>query len=299
MSSRNILAQFFDYLVLYTSLSLGIFAWPFSTDGMIYFHLLPLVPFIWAPIEIILLCIWGTTPGSSLMGFTFCDPSKKISLSLKKSILHSLFIQRSPSFPSIKGKKRLLYTTVSIALISCTTTLLFLGNALVQLPQEFGKTIAQRGWVRYEASEEGFSADFPRKPHVETKQLEVSQANRTLDYQEYSAEHTDQVSYSVSTLYLPNKWRIFGNNTILKGALTVVLDNMPFGTKLLFKQLCKHGEYPAIDFHILYEDKETKGRLVLVDGKLYKVEVSYSLNTQAKETGIAFINSFKISPQAR
>ena len=183
---------------------------------------------------------------------------------------------------------------IKYGLVGCLFTLVAIfGKAIIQFPETFEKEISTRSWVHYTSSEGDFTADFPSKPKVEQKQLEIPQANRTVDYQEVKSNHRDHVTYSVSAIELPKKFNFFGSNTILKGALSVVQDNLHGKTKLVSKKLTKHGNYPAIDFHLLEGMKDVKGRLVLVGSKLFKIEFIQPFDVEAEEAGLAFIRSFQ------
>ncbi len=288
-------AKLFDYAFCYLALAFATLLTPFADDELLYFYLIVATPLVWILPQSILLATWGSTPGCAIFGVA---PSKNgAKLSWKDALKTILSFGRNSGIDWVICTKK-LPNFITRLIIGCTIiAAAVFGKAIIQFPQTFEKqvSIKGKGWVRFTSSENDFTANFPSKPMVEQKQLEIPQVKRTLDYQEVKTDHTDQVTYSVSALELPTKWRIFSSSTILKGALSVVLDsNMPFGTKLISRDLTKHGEHPAINFHMRDGDTDIKGRLILVGGKLFKVEyIQAKAATQEEDAGLAFINSFK------
>ncbi len=287
---QKALAKLFDYAICFLGLAFAALLTPFAEDGILYLSLLAAIPFLWILPEALLLSTLGSTPGCALFGIS--PERNQAKLSWKEALLVSLFLGKRIGVQWIRCNKSLPNFISRIA-IGC---LVIFGavfvKAILEFPKEFQRQVPFKSWVHYTSSEGDFTADFPSKPMVEQKQLEIPQANRTLDYQEVKADHSDQVTYSVSALELPKKWSFFGSNTVLKGALSVLVDNLP-GAKLVNKKLTKHGEHPAIDFHIHEHATDTKGRLVLVGSKLFKIEYTQPTDQESSEKGSAFIDSFK------
>lgn len=288
---QKLFAKVLDFALLYTALCLTALAWPFSIEDAIYFYLLLLTPFLWVPLEAIFILTWGCTPGGAFLGIAPRASTGQL-LNFSKAVRLSLFMEKERTIRWIRIEKRLGRFLSRLALGATVLIGLIFGKAVFQFPQEFERTFGKQEWMHYTSSVDSFSVDFPGEPTVNEKQLPIPQAKSTLDYSEYRLDHTDKVSYSISVLELPRKWRIFGSSTILKGALTVLLDNV-FDAKLVSKKLVHHGEHPAMDFHIRENDTEIKGRLILVGGKLYKVEFSQHFDTAVEEEGVAFIQSFQ------
>lgn len=287
---QKLFSKVLDFTIFYTTLCLTALAWPFSIEDAVYFYMLILCPFLWVPIEILFLLFWGSTPGGAFLGISPRTRDGK-SLNFLQALRFSALLEKKDSILWVREEKK-LGKFLSRMAIGVTILIGFIfGKAVFQFPEEFGRAFGQKGWVHYQSHEDNFTADFPAEPTVNEKQLPIPQAKKTLDYSEYRLDHTDKVTYSISALELPRKWRIFGSSTILKGALKVILDNIK-PAKLISKQIVQHGQHPAMDFHIRENDKEIKGRLILVGEKLYKVEYAQRFNAAAEEEGSAFIQSF-------
>jgi hypothetical protein len=284
----RIISRLFDYTFCFILLTLICLLTPFAIDNY-YLYLLALTPLLWVLPQAILLSTWGTTPGYALFSITprTFEGSK---LSFKQALRFALSFRKAMWVPC---EKKLSNTIVRIAIAGFILFAALFAKAIVEFPQEFGKEVTERGWVNYTSTDGDFTADFPSEPSTLQKQLEIPQANKTLDYQEVSTMKPDESTYSVSALVLPKKWMIFRSNTILKGALKVLIDNMSNAPELLFKQFTKHGEFPAVDYHIAESGKLSKGRLVLVGQKLFKIECSAPSETLTEEAALTFIQSFK------
>jgi hypothetical protein len=289
---RIAFAKAFDYAFCFLTTALLVLLTPLAADDSIYLQILIATPFLWIIPEAALLSTWGATPGSLLMAIS-PRTSKGDKLSFIESLRLTLFLHKGLSIQWIRSDKG-TGSLIKRCIVGCFIALAAVfGKAAIQFPEAFEKEISTRGWVHYTSSEGDFTADFPSKPKVEQKQLEIPQANRTVDYQEVKSSHQDQITYSVSAIDLPKKMTFFGSNTILKGALSVVQDNLHAKTKLVSKKLTKHGNYPAIDFHLLEGMKDVKGRLVLVGNKLFKIEFVQPFDVETEEAGLAFISSFQ------
>ncbi|MBS3904948.1 MAG: hypothetical protein KGZ39_06450 [Simkania sp.] len=290
MTLKRIFSKLFDFAFCFLLLISITLLTPLELDNSEFYLTVLAASFF---VEVILLKTWGKTPGYALFGIA---PKKNQgSISWIEALRITFFLDKGlkTEWPHCKKTLPNLITRFAISCIVVIAAMF--GKAILQFPQEFGKQVTNSGWVQYTSSENDFVVEFPHKPMIEQKQLEIPQVRRTLDYQEVKSDDRDKVTYSVSSLELPKKWQFFASSTILKGALSVLVDsNMPFGAKLLSKELCKHGEHPAINFHIRDGGTDIKGRLILLsNGKLFKVEFSQALDTQAEETGFAFINSFQ------
>ena len=151
-------------------------------------------------------------------------------------------------------------------------------------------------WNRFYSAEGKFSVEFPTDPLLETNQLEIECANRTIDYNEYKSIHkeNEDISYAVSFIDLPKKWRFFSANTILKGAMGVILDNETEST-LIEKNFSTYQGIPALDYHLKNNyEQETHVRLVLVGSRLYKLTVTYPTSMAGELHPSEFLESFHL-----
>jgi hypothetical protein len=285
---HRLFSKLFDYTFCFLVLALIAFLTPFSIDNLLL-YLLAATPILWILPEALLLSTWGTTPGYAIFSIapkTF----EGYKLPFKQALRFALFLRK---VLWVRCEKNISNVIIRLGIVCFLLLGGLFAKAVIDFPQEFGKEVTIRGWVHFTSSEGDFTAEFPSRPSTQQKQLEIPQAKRTLDYQEVSTNHSHESTYSVSALELPKKWMIFSSNTILKGALSVLIDNMSFGTKLLDKQFTKHGPHPAIDYHINEQGKVSKGRLVLVGQKLFKVEFSAPEEALTEDAAIKFIQSFQ------
>ncbi len=283
-------AKVLDFLLLYIALSLTAVASPFSITNDSYLYLVILTPILWVPFEIIFLLTWGSTPGGACLGISPRSATSQ-RLTFSESLRLSLFLEKTReitwvSYPQKLGRQ------ITRLVIGCALLMASLfSKALFQFPQEFQRTFsAQQGWMEYTSPTGDFTAIFPGEPEVNEMQFPIPKTNKSLDYSEYRSDEK-KVTYSIGVLEIPSKWRIFSSSTILKNALKVVVENLD-NAQLLNKKSLQHDGYPGLDFTIELDDHEIKGRLILVDEKLYKVEFSHEHDTLESTQELAFIESF-------
>lgn len=162
--------------------------------------------------------------------------------------------------------------------VLCSALILLLGGGLFFYPTnqkwqiELGSYVAHLGWTHYVSSEGRFSVDFPTTPVIENKQLVISQANRTFDYQEAKSYSGQNVCYAASYVDLPKRWTMFSSALILKTAVKVLVNSLP-DAKLVGQETLSYHKHPAIDFHYVQGSEEVHGRLVLAGATLFQVKV--------------------------
>ncbi len=153
--------------------------------------------------------------------------------------------------------------------------------------------VAARGWTQYTSDDGQFSIAFPKEPKIASKKFDFPN-EESIDLNEYKVEK--EASFAVSYLNLPKKWRLFSSNTLLKGALNVVLKQLT-GTELLEKKMIKYKNYPAMEFVLKEGENIIKGRLILVKETLYRLMVTdYPDTSHNKQQHEAFLDSFEPTP---
>ncbi len=81
------LARFCDYSVLFLILGAVTLFLPYFYGPFFYYFLAAIVPFLFAPLEGLLMSKWGTTPGKALFGLSVDLP-----VSYSEALCFSLFI---------------------------------------------------------------------------------------------------------------------------------------------------------------------------------------------------------------
>src|SRR5262249_15613583 len=89
------------------------------------------------------------------------------------------------------------------------------------------KGISPEGWVQYSSEDTGFKISFPKDPEAEDKELVIPDSGKVLSYKEITSEESEKVSYSVTHMDLPRKWRLAGETTLLKGVLEQLVAHTP------------------------------------------------------------------------
>ncbi len=280
---RRFLARLMDYGLFYFCSVFISLLLPFEIPETFYFLFALAVPFVWAPIEAILLKWKGTTPGKKLFGISI--PS----LTWKESFKRAFFLgKRAGTLVS----QKISHWRYLIALMIASTagSALFLGKDITDVAIHYEQSVAGKGWIEYLSDNGKFTVQFPKKPEAVSKTYEAPNGE-PLNLNEYKAEK--EATFSVSYIDLPKKWKLFSSNTLLKGAMNVVLDHMP-GTKLIDKKIVKHKSYPAMDFKMKEGDNEIEGRLILVGNTLYRLMVTYYPDTPRNQQHEIFVNSFNL-----
>lgn len=282
LSLRRFLARLLDYgLFYFCSVFLSLMA-PVEVNENFYLIFALAVPFIWAPLEAVLLKNWKTTPGKKLFGISISE------LSWSDSFKRAFFLGKPGR---IVSQPISFWRYVIALMIACSAgSALFYGKDLSEVAVEYEHRVAGSGWVQYISDDGKFSVQFPKKPEVASKTIDVPNGD-PINLSEFKAEK--DASFSVSYLELPKKWRIFSSNTLLKGAMKVVQEHMP-GTQLIDKKIVKHKNYPAMDFRMKEGENEIEGRLILVGNTLYRLMVVYYPDTPRDQQHQTFVDSFDL-----
>ncbi len=279
---KRFLARILDYGLFYFVAIFISLMLPFEISDRFYCLFAVTTPFIWAPLEALLLKRWGATPGKKL--FEISIPG----LSWKESFKRAFFL-KSPR--AIIGKQITLWRYLIALIITCLGgSALFFGKDISDVAVQYEQKVAGSGWIQYVSDEGQFSVHFPKKPEVGVKTYDVPDGD-PINLNEYKVEK--EATFSVSYLELPKKWKLFSSTTLLKGAIKVVQEHMP-GTELTDKNIVKHKEYPAMDFRMKEGENIIEGRLILVGNTLYRLMVIYYPDTPRDLQHETFLNSFEL-----
>lgn len=280
---RRFLARLFDYGLFYFMTIFISLTSPVELDKQVFALWALVVPFVWMPFEMVLLKRFGTTVGKKLFGLSFSP------LSWKESFKRAFFFKKSRD---VNGKPiGLKRYVVALLMTCCAATALFLGEDISEAAVHYEKQVTASGWVQYISDNGKFQVQFPKKPKEASQTFEVPN-EAPINLSEFKA-HKD-AEFSVSYLDLPKKWKLFSSNTLLKGAMNVVLEHVP-GASLIEKKLVKHKNYPAMDFRLKEGENIIEGRLILVGNTLYKLWVVYFPDTPKEAQHEMFVSSFELT----
>jgi len=283
-------ARYIDYALFYFLGSLFSVISPFYSYDLYFLAFGIAIPFFFIPIEALALSAWGKTPGQAFLGISIDNGSGQ-RLSYRDALRRALLIGRLPGVarrvPS-SYKKILIATLTGVGLVLGGIS----GTMFHDFTWQFKSFDRNQSWVRYYDEEGGFRVDFPSDPDFQSKQLEVPNGNRPLEYNEFYSS-TNNVYYSVSYMDFPGKWRWVGTKTLLKKAVDLIVQNTE-KAEFVEKKLVLHRSLPAIDFVFKVGQEDVKGRLVLVENRLYKLLVHYPGALDGHVEHEQFLESFEI-----
>jgi len=291
-AASRFLARVCDYGFLFLTLSTISLFLPFFYEPYFYSLLALATPLLWAPLEALCLTKWKTTPGKALLKITVTDKQGQ-NLSYPAAFRRALFLPKRPGevhFRELSWKRKVI--------VLATSSVLFLsgvywqGLALWSVGLEKGVPIER--WVQYSSSDVGFKVSFPTEPAHESKELVIPDTGKVLSYKEITSLEKKKVSYSLTHMELPRKWRFAGNTTLLKGVLDVVVKYAE-GAELLEKEFTVHQGLRALDFRMKQGDQEVKGRLIISGGILYKLTIEYPSALATEMQSNPFISSFELT----
>lgn len=287
----RILARFCDYCLGFLGLGLISLFLPFFYGPHFYYFLALAVPLLWVPIEAVLISRWGSTPGKALFGISIRNAAGE-KLKFKESLKRALAPWKSQS---IVEKTPLSWKRKVLALTASGIFLLagIYGNVLALWSMGFDKGIATCEWVEYSSTDVGFKVAFPTDPEQTSKQLVIPDSGKVLNYEEFKSDEKGKISYSLSHMQLPGKWRLAANTTLLKGALNAMVDYVP-NAELIDKDfIITHQGLRALDYRMKVGKEEVSGRLIVVGKMLYHLTISYPPSCAEQIQNSPFLDSFE------
>lgn len=284
-------AQGVDYALFYLVCSIASFFIPIYIDDIFYAIFALFIPLLWAPIEAFLISRYKTTLGRLLLGI-------RVETHVAGKLPYLIALKRSCFFgvrPGIIRQKTLSMVRYAIAVFSLffLTGISLFEKEIAILTTGFEKYQTIEGWMDYTACDGKFRVLLPETPEAQSKVLPIPSHNKTINYEELTSHQTKKVYYSVSYLQLPSKWRLAGANRLLQGALDLIIEHIP-GAKLLYKNMTKHRNFRALDFHFSQEGEEVQGRLILVGMTLYRLTVVYPPALAHQLQKSEFLDSFEV-----
>ncbi|MEN9343507.1 MAG: hypothetical protein RLZZ453_294 [Chlamydiota bacterium] len=286
------LARLCDYCLFYLGVGAITLSLPYFYTPFFYPILAALTPILWVPIEAFCVSRWGKTPGKSIFGLSVYS-AEGFMLSYKEALKRALFLPKAKGI--VRQKPVSLKRKLTATIASCVVMLSALyGNALALWSVGLDSRSDLSGWVQYASSEPGFKVAFPSDPEEIAQELVIPDSGKVLNYAELKSQESRKVSYSVSHLNLPRKWRWASNTTLLKGVLELIVKHSE-NASLLEKEFRTHGPHRVLDYRMKQGSEEMRGRLIIVGSTLYKLTVVYP-PTKGDESQItAFLDSFEVN----
>jgi hypothetical protein len=279
------LSRILDYSVLFIfGIIISLFS-PVYIELYTYFLFILLIPLIWIPIETFFIYKWKMTFGNYLFGIKL-NKNENYCSTFKYALKW-----KGDHFERFKNKIK--WIPISALLIA------LLGSfSAPHLKKEWEKRselhAVIEGWVNYLSPEGMFRANFPIEPLYELKELNISIARKLMTYHAYTSYLPDNVAYSVSYVQLPSKWRFYSGHTILKAALNLIPENGPV-SKVVKQETSFYKKYPSLNFHLMQKEEEVFGRLVLVNGILFKITSKAPLNATQEIHREDFFDTFQMN----
>lgn len=284
-------ARLCDYLLFYLLIAFGFEFAPYFIPEIYFWGLAALTPLLWAPIEALFYSWWGTTPGKAIFGIRVVGKGGKrppFFTAIKE--IFSFGAQRAGKLNQVEVPIWRRY--VGVALVALCAIMFGLRQQGGHLIGASKKALPIEHWMLFSPKGEPFSLSLPVDPVATKETFDVSGAP-PLVYNDWSAKIGASTVYSISYLDLPKKWTIAGSRTLLKGSLEIVLERTP-GATLVEKNFSTHQGHPAIDFRMKQEGSEIQGRLVLINGRVYKVMVTTPANLSQEARYDLFVGSLDI-----
>ncbi|MBS0585715.1 MAG: hypothetical protein JSR76_05385 [Verrucomicrobia bacterium] len=103
--------------------------------------------------------------------------------------------------------------------------------------------------------------------------------------------HKDKITYTIGCTQLPKSWTKWGSGLVFKGAFHFLYGD---DAKVNRKKKTSHANFPALEYEITKGKEKITGKLVLVKETLYKVEISQKEALTEEEQAFAekFFASF-------
>jgi len=282
-------SRFVDYALLYLLGVLFSFISPVYVDPLFYLVLALLLPLLWAPLEVFAIHKLGTTPGSWLFGIHYEEKIHHY-----HRLKQALWREKKEEIIDIRGgaSRFTIAFIISIAII----LLGIFAPFIYQIVTEGTIKPTIKGWLHYREPQGAFNVDFPTEPYHSIKELSIPITRDPISFNEYRSFSAKEsaITYAVSFIHLPLKVRFYGDTPILKACFGFIPENGPT-TKVISHELAPYRKHSALNFSLRNGDEHTQGRLIITNGILYKLTVTYPQDLSEEELDIlGFLDSFRM-----
>jgi hypothetical protein len=281
-------ARLADYGLFYLLLVALSLVLPFDLSDSFYLISAVVTPLIWPLVGGLVLKLWGCTVGHRIVGLRYFKEMSYI-----EGVKENFRFRFDPKRASLRKISKWRYVLAVIMTLGCGSSLFF-GNTISTVATDYESWLPGTGWIQFDSDDGRFTAIFPKEPVAATHVFPIPDSNQSLDLNELKV-HKHNATFSVSYLELPRKWRIFSSNMLLKAAMKFIFKHRP-GAQIIERQSVQHKNYPAIDFKALEDDNLIEGRIILVGGTLYKLEVIHPKDALHDEKHDLFLDSFELKP---
>jgi len=274
-----------DYLIFYFLFSIGTQLLPFCVDTFFYALVLLLTPLFNAPLEALSMKYWGRTLGGMFLGHVpkMC--------SFREALRRALFLKKTPqgAIVPVSWKRKLL---AFLCMLICLGGVLFSESIFMRTSPSLKalKGLASQNWILHAVQSAGFSIELPLAPTYFSQEFEAM--GRTLVYHEYKSTVADKFSYIVAYMELPRKWRLARSQTLLNGALDVVLEQE--GGTLISKEWVRYKKLAALNFLYKKGEEVVEGRLILGRHTLFKLAITHPEVIEQDLKAHSFLDSFEL-----
>ena len=287
----RISAKIIDYCLFYISTTFISLFLPFYIDEFYYYIFAIFLPLFWIPIEAFFISKFATTVGKKIFGL-------QVRNHLGGRLPYIISLKRSWVFgirPGVIKQKAILTGRKILGhLLACSMIFgAIYEQELSDYSTGYGKSEGLEGWVPYSSQDGKFSVFFPDDPKQESHAISLPDQNRVLQYNELTSYHEKKVSYSVSYMQIPKKWKLAGASRILQSALEGIIEHTS-ETELKNKSFTNHQSFRALDFHYTQENDQVQGRLIMVGTTVYRLTVIYPPSHTDKILHEEFLNSFQV-----
>lgn len=261
-----------------------------------------LLPFLFIPIEAVLIKYFKTTLGKFIFGLKYDELftwKSAFYLAYRRALL-----KRSPA-RIIRKKPKLFSHILAVTVATLLSLLSIFPDATLEqaskvLPFECIQTLrvnrnggwdSPPGWIKIGSGDLPFAAFFPKEPKLEETSKPIPHSTHVLVYKEYTLDQ-----YSLGYVALPASWVKWGSNLVFKGVLQQVASHTK--GSITQKKKTLHEQFPAMNYEIRRGSELSFGRLVLVGNTIYRLEVTPT-KTDEKPTATAdmFFNTFHLLTQ--
>lgn len=206
-------------------------------------------------------------------------------------------------------KRRRLRSTIASSLIALFSTFFVaeyeIREAIISsntkkelVSNEIKITGVDKKWNAYKDPEGAFVISFPGNPDESFVNIPIPKTKDSLPYHSVNFKLDDHdIEYTLHYTTLPKNWLKWKPSLLLKGALKLICSKLSQG-RIIDKTFSTLQNLPTLHFTLEKPDnKESVGRLILIDNVLYKLEVVYpkEQKAQAEQTINTFLESFKPS----
>lgn len=279
------------------------------------------ISLLWIPFDIFCLSLFKTTPGKYLLGISlkeklgigklikasFTAAVKSLSLFIPFFNLFAawVLIKNEPLVPChfVQKKRRIsglmLGWILSLGIVTSTALFFELdgpSSVEIKVGERFRKKLS---WVTFNDPNGSWKAEFPKSPLLRDQLLQLpSEEQSEVNLKEhFFSDQDSRIEYTITSIDIPPDLLSWGPNLVLKGSLKIVTKNIP-GARVMSKKSFRYQDNPSLHYYLDQNGEEERmGRLILIDGTIYKLEVRYpkEIREEIEQELFKFVNSFSAS----